>query len=575
MGYYTGGNLTLTASGWGPANSGYEDCHKQIVATISLPDGSNTLSYSLTSSTTTSSKNPYARTVLYVRDNSNSDNDTNIINYYDSGYQNGSFPHTNTTISGTLDTKGFTQLKIDLYLYVSSSSILSDSDSGTISRTYQEDINYLTINYYSNYANTLYKKIPADTIQTITLDSTQNVFIHSDSFAYGEATSDFIRDYSGTNDDDRLEMVRTGWEATGYWNTSPDRTGIRIHEEPTDGLKTSQEVAAFFGYNLANGNVSVNLYPEWVKYYTVTFVNGYNGTILKTEKVEQGKSATPPSNPSRPGYTFTGWNGNYTNVTEDRVITATWTINTYIVTFVNGASVIKTEEVVYGGSATPPSTTLVKAGYTFVEWENNYTNITKDTTSRAIWRENILTINYYSNYANKLRKNTINTVEIITLDSTINTLIHTDTFYYTSGYRTDYFRNYSGEMDGSLLMRRNGYLPTSYWKSDKNIRIYESNSDLTNPIDIAEYFNYDLTNGDVTINLYAEWVPLTKIEILNDGTVYAGDYIVNSSSYIDKNGAKIYAPNFIEGNTVKWSQNGLVAKAFKYGSSDFPYSADI
>lgn len=514
MGYYTGGNLTLTASGWGPANSGYEDCHKQIVATISLPDGSNTLSYSLTSSTTTSSKNPYARTVLYVRDNSNSNNDTNIISYYDSGYQNGSFPHTNTTISGTLDTKGFTQLKIDLYLYVSSSSTLSDSDSGTISRTYQEDINYLTINYYSNYANTLYKKIPADTVQTITLDSTQNVFIHSDSFAYGEATSDFIRDYTGTNDDDRLEMVRTGWEATGYWNTSPNRTGIRIHEEPTDGLKTSQEVAAFFGYNLANGNVSINLYPEW-------------------------------------------------------------TINTYTVTFVNGTSIIKTEEVVYGGSATPPSTTLVKAGYTFIEWENNYTNVTKNVTSHAIWRENVLVINYYSNYANKLRKNITNTIETIILDSTINTLIHTDTFYYTSGYRTDYFRNYSGEIDGSLLMRRNGYLPTSYWKSDNNIKIYESNSDLTNPIDIAEYFNYDLTNGDVTINLYAEWVPLTKIEILKDGTIYAGDYVVNSSSYIDKNGAKIYAPNFTKGDTVEWSQNGLVAKAFKYGSSDFPYSADI
>lgn len=73
--------------------------------------------------------------------------------------------------------------------------------------------------------------------------------------------------------------------------------------------------------------------------YTVTFVDGYSGTVLKTQSVPPGGDATPPANPSRPGYTFTGWSGDYTNVTSNRTITAQWRINTYTVTYnANGGS---------------------------------------------------------------------------------------------------------------------------------------------------------------------------------------------------------------------------------------------
>ena len=46
--------------------------------------------------------------------------------------------------------------------------------------------------------------------------------------------------------------------------------------------------------------------------YTVTFVD-WNGTVLKTETVEEGASAIAPSNPTRDGYTFVGWNKGFTN----------------------------------------------------------------------------------------------------------------------------------------------------------------------------------------------------------------------------------------------------------------------
>lgn len=57
------------------------------------------------------------------------------------------------------------------------------------------------------------------------------------------------------------------------------------------------------------------------KTYTVKFVD-HDGTTLKTETVESGKSATAPSDPTRDGHTFTGWDKKFDNVTADMTVTA-------------------------------------------------------------------------------------------------------------------------------------------------------------------------------------------------------------------------------------------------------------
>ena len=58
--------------------------------------------------------------------------------------------------------------------------------------------------------------------------------------------------------------------------------------------------------------------------YTVTFMD-HDGKILKTEKVEKGKSATAPDNIKRENFMFAGWDKKFDNVTSDMVITATYT----------------------------------------------------------------------------------------------------------------------------------------------------------------------------------------------------------------------------------------------------------
>lgn len=63
-------------------------------------------------------------------------------------------------------------------------------------------------------------------------------------------------------------------------------------------------------------------------YYTVTFVD-WNGAVLSTQQVLEGAAATAPANPSRTGYTFTGWDKDFSSVYSDLTVTAQYSINSY------------------------------------------------------------------------------------------------------------------------------------------------------------------------------------------------------------------------------------------------------
>ena len=102
---------------------------------------------------------------------------------------------------------------------------------------------------------------------------------------------------------------------------------FKIKEGAQPGKTTALELSIPFAYNLAEQQVyfnansgAVRIIPP-INVYTVTFKD-WDGTVLKTQEVNEGESATAPANPTRPGYVFTGWDKDFTNVHSDLVVTA-------------------------------------------------------------------------------------------------------------------------------------------------------------------------------------------------------------------------------------------------------------
>ena len=132
--------------------------------------------------------------------------------------------------------------------------------------------------------------------------------------------------------------------------------------------------------------------------YKVVFKD--NGRTQKTEYVTSGQNATPPTLPSKPGYTLS-WDADYTNVTEDMVVNAIWTkkdsgngggnttiivspseTNKYTVTFKDRGKIVKTEKVKSGDAAEYPY--ISRNGYE-LSWDKDFSKVTANITVNAVW----------------------------------------------------------------------------------------------------------------------------------------------------------------------------------------------
>ena len=144
-------------------------------------------------------------------------------------------------------------------------------------------------------------------------------------------------------------------------------------------------------------------------YYNVVFVD-WDGTTLKSVQVEHRQAATAPKNPSRKGYTFVGWDKDFCNVTSDLTVTALYTINKYLVKFVDWDNTeLKSETVEYGKSATAPANPS-RDGYTFIGWDKEFTHVTSDMTVTAWYEQSEGIENIHINTSSATRKIIIDNV---------------------------------------------------------------------------------------------------------------------------------------------------------------------
>ena len=172
-----------------------------------------------------------------------------------------------------------------------------------------------------------------------------------------------FKDWDGTE----LKTEQTAYNTAATAPAAPTREGYRF----TGWDKT---------FDVITGDTEIT--AQYIKTWTVTFKDE-DGTVLKTEIVDEGTGATAPTEPAKEGHTFAGWNAAFDNVTEDTVVTATYTVNQYTVTFKDwDGSVLKTEQVTYNTGASAP-TEPNREGYRFTGWDVSFENIMGDTIVTA------------------------------------------------------------------------------------------------------------------------------------------------------------------------------------------------
>lgn len=151
-----------------------------------------------------------------------------------------------------------------------------------------------------------------------------------------------------------------------------------------------------FGQLPTNIHSNVTVVAQYITTYRVRFMNGES--VYNEQWIAAGGSATTPSgtptkaSTAQYSYTFSRWDGSYTNITGpvDVIAVYTSTVRKYTVYFYNGSTLLQTvTNVPYGGSASYTGSTPVMAGvddpenYVFSGWSPSNTNIQGTTSCYA------------------------------------------------------------------------------------------------------------------------------------------------------------------------------------------------
>jgi len=201
------------------------------------------------------------------------------------------------------------------------------------------------------------------------------------------------------------------------WNTAADGTGTAFEASGT----------------VPNVTTPVTLFAQWALVSrTVTFnlgggnIGGNANAITVT--LPHGADATPPV-PQRDGFAFAGWDGEYTNVTEDRILTAQWAQEFRTITFMAGGGMgeMPPVSVPYGSDFTLPASTFTWENHVFIGWYmmshaepfpvgHTLYNVTEDIFIMSMWALTTHTITLFTNLGDE-------PPQVITVDHGYNFIV--------------------------------------------------------------------------------------------------------------------------------------------------------
>ena len=180
---------------------------------------------------------------------------------------------------------------------------------------------------------------------------------------------------------------------------------------PTDVTRTGYTFKGWYdNENLtgspvtAIGDTETGNKEYWAKWeinqYTIT-VKPENGKADITITQDYGTPITAPADPTREGYTFTGWDRDIPAImpAENVTVTAKWVVNQYTITFdTAGGSAVASITQNYGTAITAPANPT-REGYTFIGWDKAIpaTMPAENMIITAKWKVNQYTITFDSN----------------------------------------------------------------------------------------------------------------------------------------------------------------------------------
>ena len=190
--------------------------------------------------------------------------------------------------------------------------------------------------------------------------------------------------YSATFAINVLEVLFLDWDESVLKKDSVDHGSAAT--APTD---PTREGYTFIGWDKDFSNVTADLVVTAqfkINRYAVSFLD-WDNSVLKQDSVDYGSAATAPADPTREGYTFIGWDKEFSNVTANLTVTAQYKINRYEVLFLDwDESVLKKDSVDHGAAATAP-VDPTREGYTFIGWDKEFSHVTTDMTITALYEK--------------------------------------------------------------------------------------------------------------------------------------------------------------------------------------------
>jgi uncharacterized repeat protein (TIGR02543 family) len=156
-------------------------------------------------------------------------------------------------------------------------------------------------------------------------------------------------------DGENYKSVSYEYGATIVAEPNPTRKGYTF--SGWNGLPADMIMPA---HNIeVNGSFAVNV-------YLLTYL--VDGEVYATDSVAYGEAITLIEEPKKEGYTFSGWHGAPETMPDsDVTITGTFTVNSYLLTYMIDGEVYQSETYEYGATIVPIDAPT-KEGYTFSGW---------------------------------------------------------------------------------------------------------------------------------------------------------------------------------------------------------------